>query len=345
MGLALKNIASLDIGSHTARLLVSQWSEGAPRLSSLLRRRAYIRLAEEFEIPEKKTIKPAAVERTLRVLDDFAASARRLGVAEIVAVATGVVREANNQAAFLKAIRDRTGIEVKTISGEEEACLTGLGVRHALQIHDEPLVIFDLGGGTTEFLIGAKGGAKAFSLPLGAAIYTHRFFRSDPPGISEVSRIEKEISTVLQAFRGLRSVEGCLLVGTGGTVTTLASLIHKVTIDEISPERMNGLTLAMTGLGDLLARMKKMAKRERVDLLGLDPERADVILAGFLIVMMIMRCFQSSELKVSLSDLLEGTLIDFLGGAGETRSMMSPSPYLKDRLSVSLGGVDAKQGV
>jgi exopolyphosphatase/guanosine-5'-triphosphate,3'-diphosphate pyrophosphatase len=333
MSLASKNIASIDIGSHTARLLVSPWGEGAPRLSSLLRRRAYIRLAEEFEAPEKKTIKPAAVKRTLRVLDDFVTCAGRLGVTEIVAVATGVVREANNQAAFLGAIREHTGILVKTISGEEEAFLTGLGVRHALQIFDEPFVIFDLGGGTTEFLIGVKGRAQAFSLPLGAAIYTHRFIRSDPPAAREIESLEKEISAVLQAFHGTRLVEGNPLVGAGGTVTTLASLIHKISIDEISPERMNGLTLAMTDLEGLLTKMKKMARQERVDLLGLDPERADVILAGFLMVMMIMRCFQSSELKVSLSDLLEGTLIDFLGGAGEARSMMAPSLYLKDRLS------------
>ena len=256
-----------------------------------------------------------------------------LAVLLAVAVATGVVREANNQAAFLRAIRDHTGIEVKTISGEEEAFLTGLGVRHALQILDEPFVIFDLGGGTTEFLIGVKGGAQAFSLPLGAAIYTHRFFRSDPPGTREIAGLEKEAVAVLQAFHGPRPLEGRLLVGTGGTVTTLASLIHKIGVDEISPDRMNGLTLAMTDLEALLTKMKKMARQERVELLGLDPERADVILAGFLMVMVIMRRFQSSELKVSLSDLLEGTLIDFLCGAGEAGSMMSPSPCLKDRLS------------
>ena len=333
MAFASKNIAALDIGSHTARLLVSQWREGAASLSPLLRRRAYIKLAEDFEIPERRTVKAEAVERTLRVLDDFVSSARSLGAAEIVAVATGVMREANNQAAFLNAIRDRTGIEVKPISGEEEAFLTGLGVRHALQIQAEPFVIFDLGGGSTEFLIGVEGATQAFSLPLGAAIYTYRFFRSDPPDSREIEGMEKEVSTELRAFRGIRPVEGCLLVGTGGTVTTLAALIHKISIDEISPERMNGLILTMTDLGDLLARMKKMARQERVDLLGLDPERADVILAGFLIVMMIMRCFRASELKVSLSDLLEGTLISFLNAEGDSKSMRLPSTYPQGGLS------------
>jgi exopolyphosphatase/guanosine-5'-triphosphate,3'-diphosphate pyrophosphatase len=122
-------------------------------------------------------------------------------------------------------------------------------------------------------------------------------------------------------------------VGTGGTVTTLATLIHKISIDETSPERMNGLILAMTDLEDLLTRMKKMAMHERVDLLGLEPERANVILAGFFIVMMIMRYFQSSELRVSLSDVLEGALIDFVRAEGDSKSMMSPSPCLKGRLS------------
>jgi exopolyphosphatase/guanosine-5'-triphosphate,3'-diphosphate pyrophosphatase len=243
-------------------------------------------------------------------------------VVEIVTVATGVVREAKNQAAFLDAIRDHTGLDVRIITGEEEALLTGLGVCRALRIFDESFVIFDLGGGTTEFLIAKEGGARAFSLPLGGALYTHRFIRSDPPGTEEIENLEKAISAVLQAFHGIRPMEEHILVGTGGTVATLACLVHGVGVNEISPERMNGLTLAMTDLEGLLAKMKKMARQERIDLLGLDPERADVILAGFLMVAMIMRYFESSELRVSVSDLLEGALIDFLSG----------------------GGVDAKQG-
>jgi exopolyphosphatase / guanosine-5'-triphosphate,3'-diphosphate pyrophosphatase len=311
MDFTSKNFASLDIGSHTARLLVSQW-RGGVSLTPVLRRRAYIRLAEDFGVEGSQTIQPAAVERTLLVLEDFVSNARELGAVEIVAVATGVVRAASNQTAFLKAIRNRTGIEVRAISGEEEALLTGLGVRHALRIKRLPSVIFDLGGGTTEFLIGAEGSDRAFSLPLGAAVCTQRFFRSDPPSPREAESFEREISNVLEAFHVPRPSGEYLLVGTGGTVTTLAGLIHKIGRDETSPERMNGLVLGITDLEDLLKRMTKMAKQERVDLLGLDPGRANVILAGFFIVMKIMRYFQSSELTVSLSDLLEGTLIDRL---------------------------------
>jgi exopolyphosphatase/guanosine-5'-triphosphate,3'-diphosphate pyrophosphatase len=321
MDFTSKNIASLDIGSHTARLLVSQW-RGGVSLTPLLRRRAYIRLAENFETEEPRTIIPAAVERALLVLDDFVSSARELGATKILAVATGVVRAASNQAAFLKAVRDRTGIEVKAISGEEEAFLTGVGVRHALQINKESFAIFDLGGGTTEFLIGAGGTDQAFSLPLGAAVCTQRFLKSDPPSAREVESLEKEISKVLQAFHVPRPSGGCLLVGTGGTVTTLANLIHKIGSAETSPERMNGLILAMSDLEDLLKRMTRMARQERVDHLGLDLERANVILAGFFIVMMIMRYFQSSELKVSLSDLLDGTLIDYIGAEGEAKAAL-----------------------
>ncbi len=333
MGLASKKVASLDIGSHTARLLISQWREETASLDPLLRRRAYIRLAEDFEIREPRTIKPAAVERTLRALDDFVSSAKGLGVTEIVAIATGVVREANNQAIFLKAIKNRTGIEVRAISGEEEAFLTGLGVRRALQIRKEPCVIFDLGGGSTEFLIGAGREVRPLSLPLGAAIYTHRFTRSDPPDPREVESMEREISMALRGLKGIRREEGALLAGTGGTVNTLATLIHGISPDETIPERMNGLILGMTDLEILLAKMRKMTRQEKVDLLGLDPERAEVILAGLVIVLMVMRCFQSSELKVSLSDLLEGTLVDFLGAEGDSDFIVSPSRYPKGRAS------------
>ena len=306
-----KNIASLDIGSHTARMLVSQWSK-TEGLKPLAKRRAFVRLAEDFEAQEPGTIKPAAQERVLLVLEDFARTARELCATEIVAVATGVVREARNQLSFLEAIKNRTGIRVKALSGEEEASLTGLGVRHALHIEREPFVIFDLGGGSTEFLTEVGGTARAYSLPLGAALYTHRFLRSDPPFPWEIESLEREISEVLQASVLARPSGKYLLVGTGGTVTTLASLIHKVGVDQINAERMNGLILTMADLEGLLGKMKKMARQERVDLLGLEAERAEVILAGFLIVMKIMQDFHSSELTVSLSDLLEGALLDFV---------------------------------
>jgi exopolyphosphatase/guanosine-5'-triphosphate,3'-diphosphate pyrophosphatase len=306
------NLASLDIGSHTARLLVSQWTEDTEILRPLARRRAYIRLAKNFEIGEAKSIKPEAMERTLRVLDDFIRSANELRVRNILAVATGLVREADNKDHFLSAIERGTGIRVRVVSGEEEAFLTCLGVDRALHLGRQSFAVFDLGGGSTELVIKEGAERKLFSLPLGAAICTERYLNSDPPEDKQIKTLESEVSETLRGAFGHLEIGEKLLVGTGGTVTTLAAIILGIRVDDISPQRMDGLALTMEDLVALFQRMKRMSTQERVDLLGVDQGRADVVVAGCLIVISLMRFLGSFRLTVSISDLLEGILIDYV---------------------------------
>jgi exopolyphosphatase/guanosine-5'-triphosphate,3'-diphosphate pyrophosphatase len=306
------NLASLDIGSHTARLLVSQWTEDTGILRPLMRRRAYIRLAKHFEIDEAKSIKPEAFERTLRVLGDFVRAATELEVKEILAVATGVVREADNKDQFLSAIETGTGIRVRVVSGEEEAFLTGLGVVCALHLGRQPFAVFDLGGGSTEFVVEEGAERRLFSMPLGAAVCTERYLKSDPPEDKQIRTLESEISEALRRAFGHLEIGEKLLVGTGGTVTTLAAIIHGIRVDDISPQKMDGLALALEDLEALFQRMKRMSSRERVNLLGVDQGRADVVVAGCLMVISLMRFLGSVRLTVSISDLLEGILIDYV---------------------------------
>jgi exopolyphosphatase/guanosine-5'-triphosphate,3'-diphosphate pyrophosphatase len=306
------NLGSLDIGSHTARLLVSQWMGETGILKPLIRRRAYIRLAKNFEIGGTKSIQPEAIERTLRALDDFVRIAKELKVKEILAVATGVVREADNQDRFLRAIESEIGIRVRVISGEEEASLTGQGVLNALNLGGQSSIIFDLGGGTTEFLIQEGKEQRVFSLSIGAAIFTERYFKSDPPDDEEIRRLQSGVLDTLREASAHRELGEKLLVGTGGTVTTLAAMIHGISTDDISPRRMDGLVLTMEDLEDLFQKMKRMTALERVHLLGVDQGRADVIVAGCGIVISIMRFFKSVRIAVSISDLLEGILMDYV---------------------------------
>ena len=304
-------LASIDLGSHTARLLVSRW--GAGRLESLLRKRAYIRLAQDFEAPGKMTLKQAGIERALKALEEFQSDIEKYQAARIRGIATGVVRTAANRNFFIDLIREKTGIQVEVISGEEEARLTGLGIQHALDLGGRPFIAFDLGGGTTEFLVvREQGDSKALSLPLGAMILTQRHFLSDPPKEKEIESLKKETKELLlKAFPD--EIRGTPLVGTGGTVTTLAAMVHGIEVQGISPERMNGLFLRVQQLEELLGRMKHLSVAERALLPGLDQGRADVILAGTVVVTEILNFFHSSEMMISLTDLLEGVLLDLLG--------------------------------
>lgn len=312
----LTHLASIDVGSHTARLLIVQKVGPPGHFRPVLRKRTYIRLAQDFHLHGKGSLQQEAIERTLNALEDFASVARRFRVESTRAVSTGVVREASNREEFLGIIEHRTGIKVRVISGEEEARLTEQGVLRALKMGNRPSLIFDLGGGSTEFIYGEQDSRKFSSVPLGAMLLTQRYLSADPPGEEKVRAVAKEVDRLLrEIFSGCSHLgTGGPVVGTGGTVTTLAAMVHGVEIREISHERMNGLILHRERLENLFLRLKTMTIEERLKLPGLDRGRADVIVAGCMAVIRILHFFKSPHMVVSLSDLLEGILVEYLEG-------------------------------
>jgi exopolyphosphatase/guanosine-5'-triphosphate,3'-diphosphate pyrophosphatase len=310
------NLASMDIGSHTARLLVAQKTGPPEHYRPLLRKRAYTRLAEDFHVQTKGALQPEAIGRALKSLAGFASLTKRYGVESTHAVSTGVVREASNRDEFLRLIYERTGIEAKAISGEEEARLTEKGVQRALKMGTRPSVIFDLGGGSTEFIYGEQDSRKVKSVPLGAMVLSQKYLTSDPPNKESLEALGKEVDRLLRfsfsEYRTLRN-DG-ILVGTGGTVTALAAMIYSMEAKEISPESMNGLILEREQLKDLFTRIKTMTAEERLKIPGLERGRADVIPAGCLAAIRILHFLKCARMVVCLSDLLEGILIAYLQG-------------------------------
>ena len=311
-----KTCASIDIGTHTARLLIAQKAGGPGVLRPLIRKRDYIRLGEAFDRSGKKVISPDAIDRTLNVLGGFSQSLKTFGVGSVHAVATGVVREAANRDEFLDRIYESAGIRVKTITGDEEALLTGKGVLNALNIPKGPFLIFDLGGGSTEFLSGSEGAQTVKSIPLGAAVLKQAYLKSDPPEKNEVDALSRHIDQFLAESRlepyGMG--DDFSMVGTGGTVTTLGAMLHRVSVEDIMPDRITGLTLTMAQIETLFDRIRNLSLEERLKLPGLDPGRAGVIVAGSLVVIRILHFFKSVQLMVSMSDLLEGILITCFKG-------------------------------
>jgi len=306
--------ASIDIGSHTARLLIVQVSGVSGQFRPLARKRVYTRLAEGFHPPEgQKSIQPGAIDRTLQALLDFRRAIDTFKAREVYAVATGVVREAANREVFLRCLGRETGIQATALTGEEEALLTGKGVLHALGERSS-VVIFDLGGASTEFLFHREGKMRALSLPLGAAILTTRYLRSDPPEEGQLEALSRRVARILEGAPLDVPEQGEAPVGTGGTVTTLAAMLYGIPRGEISPERVNGLVLDRDRIKGLYHELKGLTIQERLGFRGLDSGRADVIVAGMAVVLGVLRHFEALELRVSMSDLLEGILIQYLGG-------------------------------
>jgi exopolyphosphatase/guanosine-5'-triphosphate,3'-diphosphate pyrophosphatase len=305
-----KPCASIDIGSHTARLLIAEKSGSQGILRPLIRKRDYIRLSEGFDRAGKRIIQPDAIDRTLDVLRGFSRSLKTFDVGSVHAVATGLFREAANRDEFLDRIYESTGIRVRTITGDEEALLTGKGVLNALDIRKKPFIIFDLGGGSTEFLSGRGGRQTVRSIPLGAGILTQAYLKADPPEKDEIRVLSTYIDQILTES-GMREVgagDDYLVVGTGGTVTTLGAMTHRVPVEDITPEVINGLTIERSQIEGLFYRLRNLTLEERAKLPGLDTGRAGVIVAGSLIVIRILHFFKSVQLTVSMSDLLEAIL-------------------------------------
>jgi exopolyphosphatase/guanosine-5'-triphosphate,3'-diphosphate pyrophosphatase len=316
-----RNVASIDLGTHTARLLVAQKEGEGGGFRALIRKRAYIRLAEDFGSSGKMVIGSDAAQRAIKAMLDFSEVLKSFRVRHVRAVATGVIREAENRDAFLNRIRMETGIPVRPITGEEEAILTGNGVRFALDLAGkDPYLIFDLGGGSTEFLTGTGKAMKARSIPLGAMTLTRRYLVADPPSEDQVLSLSRHIDTALEkalsGFVGRSRLQ--LIVGTGGTVTTLAALLGGISLEDVDPAKMDGARLSRSRLDTLFLELKGLSVKERSGLRGLDQGRADVIVAGALVVTRILHHFASSQLTVSMSDLLEGMLMnDSLGEGNE----------------------------
>ncbi len=307
----------MELGTHTARLLVGVPTGDRSLFRPLARERCTVRLAEGFGNRETACIGEAAAGRAASAVAFFEGRIREEQATLVRAVATGVVRSAKNRDAFLRGIRVRTGLAVEPVSGEVEAKLTVKGALHALPRPDRPFVLFDLGGGTTEFVrgCGIRGEpTEVCSVPLGTAVLTEAFLLEDPPSRDALRALAGAADEVLETGFGRPApAEGPpLLIGTGGTATTLAAMVYGIDAARITPERMNGLVLDRTELETLLDRMVRLRAEERKRLRGLDPERAEVIPAGTQAVLRIMARYGTRKVTVCLSDILDGLLIEEL---------------------------------
>ncbi|MCP4578690.1 MAG: hypothetical protein GY846_20635 [Deltaproteobacteria bacterium] len=309
------NIASIDLGSHTARLLIAGVGNEFGSFKPLMRKRSYLYLARDFD-PILKRISAEASARAATVLKDFSKAIDDWHVKRVVAVATGIVREAANEDEFLAEVFEKSSLLIKTISGEREALLTGKGALGALGINDPPSFVFDLGGGTTEFLCRReKGGGEGItvkSVSLGAMVLTKAFLKSDPPLEREMNALKEYIDQTLNR-KCPYFPENEPVIGTGGTVAALCAMENDILLNEIVPERINGLKLTLFQIESCLEKMRRLTIAQRIER-GLDSGRSQVMVAGAAVVARLLRYLNARELTVSMSDLLEGALMDFIEG-------------------------------
>ncbi len=298
----MKKVASFDIGSYTARMLIAAIERGI--LSSVLRLREYINIAYSIE---NGRISEDAIKRTSSVIGRFLDIAKKNSVDSIYAIGTGVIREAKNRKEFLKRIEEETGLKINVISGKEEAVLSAKGAIYSLGIKREDLAVIDIGGGSTEFFI-KKEKEEVFSVRIGAAVLTKKYLLSDPPKKEETDRVLRIIEEKLKN-KLVQYTDFDTIIGVGGTITSLAIALYKIPLSEVSPENINGRRLGKEDVAVLLEEMKNMKTEKRAKAFGLDIERSKVIVAGTEILLKIMELLKAKEIIVSMSDLLEGIIL------------------------------------
>ena len=290
------NLATIDIGTNTALLLVARLSPGGAL--ELVEERAEITRIGRG-IGAGGALGAEGIARTLAALREFAAVARR-HEAKIAAIGTEALRRAPNSAAFLTPAAEILGSPIEVIDGRREAALTFRAVADAFPAAlAGALTVVDIGGGSTEIVI-AAGGKVTFnvSLPLGSVRLTERFVNHDPPRLDEIAAITAAVDGALAGVPfPVSGTTAAILVGVAGTVTSLAAMAEGLV--SYDPARVHGYRLSQEALAEQIARVQAGTQAARERIIGLDPRRADVILAGALILQRIATAAGVAEVQVS----------------------------------------------
>lgn len=291
---------AIDVGTHSVRLLVAEVEGGSVR--PVLRRLEVTKLGEDLD--RSRVLLPQAIGRTVRAVREFWQLARQ-HTPDVVVVGTSAVREAANRSTL---VRDLHPIPLRVLSGEQEAELGYRGVRAGLPDLPDPLLMVDVGGGSTELVLGSQDrGLNKVSLPVGSVRLTERYLHGDPPAEVELEAARREVAELLRPYRQVLSGARAA-VGVGGTVTSLAAI--DLGLEPYDPDRVHGYRLAAERVVDLCRGLCSMASALRRRLPGLLPERAEVICGGALVVRTVLEAFRIPELVASESDLLWGAVLE-----------------------------------
>lgn len=294
-------VAAIDCGTNSTRLLVV--ADG----KALERRMTITRLGAGVD--RSKRLDAAAIERTAAALSEYRDVMDRLGVERFRVAATSAARDAANRAEFFAAALAAVGIEPELLSGDEEGRLSFAGAIAALDPDDGPFLVADIGGGSTELIVGTTEPLAVRSLDIGCVRLTEQWFDQDPPAPEELSAAVSYMRDLLEDYR--RQVpavnDARRLVGLAGTVSAMAAI--EIGLSAYDRDRIHHFELTKIAAEDVFRTVATESLAERVHNPGLESERADVIVGGAVILVSIMRVLGFSECLVSESDILDGLVM------------------------------------
>jgi len=296
-----ERVASIDIGTNTILLLIAEVDKG--RINALFEMETVVRLGEGVQ--KNGILLKEAMERGLRTLSQYLGWCREREVPKIFTVGTSALREAKNSADFIKLVKEELDLSIEVISGEEEAQLSHFAVARDLRELKEPILVVDIGGGSTEFILGKEEQISQWvSLPLGSVRLTEEFLLSGPVEEQEWETMSRKIRELLVSIPYPQ--EPFTMVAVGGTATTLASVEQG--LEDFVAEKIHRFLLRKEALKNQLLLYRSKTIEERKKIPGLLIARADVILAGGAILYLAMEGLKCRSALVSCHGVRYGLL-------------------------------------
>lgn len=294
-------VAAIDCGTNSIRLLIADID--GKNFREIVRDMEIVRLGQGVD--QTGQFHPDAIARTLAAVDKFAAEIAKRGVEKIRFCATSATRDATNRHLFVDGVRDRLGIELEVISGEEEAALSFAGAIKDLDPADGPFLVVDIGGGSTEFVFGTSTVEAARSVNIGCVRMTERHFATDPVAQHEIELARTDIQeAIAQAGEVVAITKAKTLVAVAGTATTVAAAALDLPAYDRYAIHLSRISAEQVHAAATMFAVKN--REERLQLGYMHPGRVDVIAAGSLVLSEIMKATGSTEFVASESDILDG---------------------------------------
>ena len=311
-------VAAVDCGTNSIRLLVAD-VDAAGNLTELDRRMEVVRLGQGVD--RTGELAPEALERTLAATRQYATAIKAAGAQRVRFVATSATRDARNRDAFFDGVRDALGVDVEVISGHEEAELSFRGATSGVAgAHAGPYLVVDLGGGSTELVLGTDAVDASISMDVGSVRMTERHLHSDPPSAAEIEAARADVRAHLDdAVRAVPLGSTTTLVGLAGSITTVTA--HALGLTEYRRERVHGARLPVETVLASCAALLAAPRAERTAMGFLHPGRVDVIAAGALV----------------WSEVIQRVVADVRAAGGSLTHVVTSEHDILDGIALSMG--------
>jgi exopolyphosphatase / guanosine-5'-triphosphate,3'-diphosphate pyrophosphatase len=334
-------IAAIDVGTNSIHMVVVRIKASLPAFTIVAREKETVRLGDRD--PQTGNLTPAAMQRAIVALQRCQEIAKSLNAQKILAVATSAVREAPNGNDFIRSVETELGLAVSLISGQEEARRIYLGVLSGVEFNNQPHLIIDIGGGSTELILGDSHAPRTLSsTKIGAVRLTSEFITNNPVSDRELTYLQAFVRGQLE--RSIDDIKANLqpgeipkAIGTAGTIETLATILN---LDKQghAPSRIHGCQIQLPALRHLIDRLRRMTVAERMTIEGISDRRAEIIIAGAIVLQEAMTMLGMKSLSVCERSLREGVIVDWMLTQGMIEDRLKYQGSIRERSTLQIAG-------